>query len=221
MPPKSFPDPRSERSGPEAGTVTPVFPLILLETMRDMDRPEETLEDEDVTVSMPRRLGLSDVVLAQVQRLQGEVKRRRPQPVAEVEDLVRLVIRRPDADEICSEAGRRVAQHFWAQRSAASRALIRLLPGPLARAAAHRAAKAVFRQLVGSSPSRVQRWPVELRISRALTAHADPGGAACAFYAGALEELLHQYTGRTYRADHSHCTARGNDACEWTVRLKG
>lgn len=221
MPPKPIPDPLPERSGPEAGTVTPVFPLILLETMRDMDRPEETLEEEDVTVSMPRRLGLSDVVLAQVQRLQGEVRRRQPQPVAEVEDLVRLVIRRPDADEICSEAGRGVARHFWARRSAARRWSVRFLPGPLARAAANRAAKAMFRQLVGTSPMSVRRWPVELRISRALTAHADPGGAACAFFAGALEELLHQYTGRTYRADHSRCTARGNEECEWTVRLKG
>lgn len=48
--------------------MTPVFPLILLETMRDMDRPEEYLEGEDVAVSMPRRLGLSDVIYTQIHR---------------------------------------------------------------------------------------------------------------------------------------------------------
>src|SRR5215207_6833047 len=87
-------------------TVTPVFPLILLETMRDMDRPEEYLEGEDVAVSMPRRLGLSDVVYTQIHRFREEVKRKRMQTPAVVMDLVRLVIRRPDADEIFEEAGR-------------------------------------------------------------------------------------------------------------------
>ena len=41
-------------------TITPLFPLILLETLRDRDRPEEVLEDEDLTVRLPRRLGRSD-----------------------------------------------------------------------------------------------------------------------------------------------------------------
>ncbi|MGZ7236654.1 hypothetical protein ACXWOK_10690, partial [Streptococcus pyogenes] len=49
-------------------SVTPLFPLILLETLRDMDRPEELLEGEDLTASMPRRLGLSDVVYLQIHR---------------------------------------------------------------------------------------------------------------------------------------------------------
>lgn len=220
MLPKDFADFSLERAGPEAGTVTPVFPLLLLETMRDMDRPAETLEEEDTAASMPRRLGLSDVVLAQMRRFQGEVRRRRPQPVADVEDLLRLVMRRPDSDEIFYEAGRSVARHFWEQRTGVLRRTMRLLPGPLARVSANRAAKKLFANLVGNSEMSVRRWPVELRISRALTAHADPGGAACAFYSGALEELLREYTGRAYRAHHAHCSTRGDAHCEWTVKVR-
>ena len=55
-----------------AASITPLFPLILLETLRDRDRPEEVLEDEDVSVSLPRRLGLSDVVMVQIRRFQEE-----------------------------------------------------------------------------------------------------------------------------------------------------
>ena len=65
-------------------TITPLFPLLLLETMRDMDRPEELLEDEDLTTSLPRRLGLSDVVMVQIRRLQGEGKQNRLQTAASV-----------------------------------------------------------------------------------------------------------------------------------------
>ena len=45
-------------------SVSPVLPLLLLETMRDRDRPEEVLEEEDITLSLPRRIGLSEGVRA-------------------------------------------------------------------------------------------------------------------------------------------------------------
>ena len=92
-------------------TITPLFPLILLETLRDRDRPEEVLEDEDLTVSLPRRLGLSDVVGVQIRRFQEEVRNKRLQSTPQVIDLMRLVVRRPDAEEIFTEAGRRIARH--------------------------------------------------------------------------------------------------------------
>lgn len=204
---------------PTGGTVTPVFPLLLLETMRDMDRPLEVLEDEDLALSMPRRLGLSDVVGVQIRRFTEEVRQKRRQAVAQVEDLVRLVIRRPDAEEIFHEAGRRMARRVWSERSAGVRRSIRLMPRPLAAIAAHRAGRRLFGTLAGGGEVTVGRWPPELRIRRSLTARADPGGAACAFYAGAFTELLETYTGREYRVRHRHCEARGGEACVWTVEV--
>lgn len=201
-------------------SITPVFPLLVLEALRDSDRPAEVLEGEDVTSSLPRRLGLSDVVMVQIRRFQGEVKARRLQRAADVEDLIRLVIRRPDAEEIFHEAGRRVARQAWAERSGVVRGALRFSPHPVARLAAARAGRRLLRVLTGPQGVSLRRWPVELRIHDSLTARADPGGAACIFYSGVLEEVLQLYTGRAYRAHHTRCEARGDEVCEWTVRLK-
>jgi bacteriochlorophyll 4-vinyl reductase len=210
--------PKSEPAA-QARTIAPVFPLLLLKTLRDVDRPEEVLEDEDLSTSMPRRLGLSDVVLLQIHRLEEEMRRKRLQSASEIEDLIRLVTRRPDAERVCYRAGQRVAQHAWEQRSAAVRHPVRFLPRPLALLAAQRAARRLFRRLVGPGRLTVHRWPVELQIAGSLTARGEGQGAACAFYTGAFEELLQQYTGRSYRAHHSACEARGDSACEWTVQV--
>jgi predicted hydrocarbon binding protein len=199
--------------------ISPVLPLLLLETMRDMDRPEEVLEDEDLAASLPRRFGLSDVVFVQIRRFQEEVRQKRLQRVSDVEDLIRLVVRRPDASAIFLEAGRRVARNAWQQRARAVRGGVRFLPNPLALVSATRAARKLLRRMSGSSPFRVQRWPIELRIDHSLTARADATGAACSLYTGAFEETLRLYTGRAYHAHHTACATRGDDACEWQVRL--
>lgn len=203
---------------PDTPSIAPVFPLLLLETMRDMDRPDEVLEDEDVTTSLPRRLGLSDVVGVQIRRFQEEVRQRRLQYGAQVADLIRLVIRRPDAEGIFREAGRRMARREWDQRSAPLRGTVRFMPRPLAQLAARRAAKRLFRRLTAGRLS-ISRWPLEMHIHGCLTATADPGGAACSFYAGAFGELLHLYTGRQYRVRHPQCEARGDAECRWVVEV--
>ena len=200
-------------------SITPVFPLLLLETMRDRDRPTEVLEDEDVSVSMPRRLGLSEVVRRQIQHFQEEVRQRRLQRPPQVEDLIRLVVRRPDAEEIFAAAGQRVAQHVWGQRSSAFRRAIRFMPGPLARISAQRAARRLFRQLAGGSRVTVNRWPAELKVRDSLTARADPVGVACAFYGGAYAEVLREYTGREYRILHPECETKNGSICVWNVEI--
>jgi bacteriochlorophyll 4-vinyl reductase len=201
-------------------SVTPLFPLLLLETLRDMDRPEEVLEGEDLSASMPRRLGLSDVVYAQIHRFREEVRRKRLQTAATVEDLIRLVIKRHDADEIFEEAGRRVARRFWEERSGTARRVVRLLPPALAVRSARRAARRLFRQMQGTAWLEVRGRPPMVRMVSPMTFRADPGGAACAFYAGALSELLREYTGKEHDVAHLHCQARGGDACEWGVEVR-
>lgn len=213
------PSPGTRRSASRTSAITPVFPLLLLETMRDMDRPEEVLEDEDVTASLPRRFGLSDVVYVQIRRFQQEVRQRRMQEVSQVEDLLRLVVRRPDAAAIFEEAGRRVARFAWEQRPTAVRRMVRFLPRPLAVQAAARAARRMLRQLTGGSRFSVNRWPVELRIQNSLSTRVDPSGTACAFYSGAFGELLQFYTGRLYRVKHLDCEARGAATCHWTLEV--
>lgn len=211
---------RAEPKRDESPSVSPVFPLLLLETMRDLDQPEEVLEDEDISTSLPRRLGLSEVVRVQIRRFQEEVKHRRLQLSSQVEDLLRLVIRRPDAEEIFVEAGRSVARRYWSERARWLRRLIDLTPGTVALIAAQRAGRRMFKELVGETGFKLHRRPLQLRIDETLTSRADPGGAACAFYTGALAELLEIYTGRKYRVSHSVCSARyPGSPCEWTVEV--
>ncbi len=200
--------------------MSPVLPLILLETMRDRDRPEEVFEEEDISLSLPRRLGLSEVIRVQINRLEGEVRQRRQQIASQVEDLFRLVIRRPDADEIFLDAGVRVANHYWAERSGGYKRSIAVLPRPLSLIAAQWAGRRMFRELVGPTRVRISRRPLNLRIERSLSARADPGGAACAIYSGAFGQLLELYTGRRYRVLHPVCaTKRAGQACEWFVEV--
>lgn len=212
---------RPTRRGRESPSVTPLLPLLLLEAMRDRDRPEEVLEDEDITSSMPRRLGLSEVVRVQIDRFEKEVKQRRPQLPSQVEDLLRLVIRRPDCEEIFSATGRRLSERYWRERSGFMRGLIRLLPRPLALISAQRAGKRMLRDLAGNSRLSLTRRPVALSINSTMTARADPGGAACALYTGALTSLLELYTGRKYRVTHERCGGAGGGACAWAVEIAG
>ncbi|HEU0013458.1 MAG TPA: V4R domain-containing protein [Longimicrobium sp.] len=209
-------------AGPDAPSVSPVFPLLLLETMRDMDRPEEVLEGENLAASMPRRLGLSDVVYTQIHRFREETKKKSLQTPAVVEDLIRLVIRRPDADEIFEEAGRRMARRAWAERPAVRRRMARLLPSGMAVKAAAKGARRLLAELAGAAAVEVEPRPVTVRLRGSImTSNADPGGAACAFYTGVLAELMTEYTGRKYAAKHTRCHTRGADACEWTTLVAG
>ncbi|HEX2189736.1 MAG TPA: 4-vinyl reductase [Longimicrobiaceae bacterium] len=202
------------------GGITPLLPLILFETMRDMDRPPEVLEGEDLAASLPRRFGLNDVVHTQIHRFREEVRRKRPQGEAEIENLIRLVIRRPDAEEIFREAGRRIARLDWEDRSHTFRRLVRHLPPALALRSARRASLRIFRRIAGNGRLHASRRQLSIRIAGSLTARADPGGAACALYSGVLTELLERYTGRDYLPEHPVCETRGAEACEWTAEVR-
>lgn len=201
--------------GAHTPSILPVFPLLLLETMRDVDRPEEVLEGEDLAASLPRRLGLSDVVYLQIHRFREETKRKALQTPATVEDLIRLVDRRPDAPAIFEQAGRRVARWVWARRSAASRRAIAVLPWGLKQRWARAATRRLFAQLAGDGRVEVLERPVGARITGSLSARAESGGAACEFYGGVLAELMSHYTGRRHVAEHRVCEARGDGTCEW------
>jgi predicted hydrocarbon binding protein len=209
--------PTPERLKP--ATVTPVFLLLLLETLRDHDRPPEILEDEDVSSSMPRRLGLNEVVMRQIRRLQDATRRREPQSRDEAENLIRLVIRRPDSEEIFEEAGRQMARRAWLERSPVLRRVLPWFPRALVNRIAARAAERLFRHILGGGRLGLAGWPGELSITGSLTASADPGGEACGFYAGVYAELLSLYTSRVHSVRQTRCSARGADACVWSASV--
>jgi predicted hydrocarbon binding protein len=134
---------------------------------------------------------------------------------------MRLVVRRPDAVEVFQEAGRRIARHAWEQRSTTMRGMLRVMPNPVPRIAARRAARRLFRQIAGDSQLSVGRWPVDVRMKNSISARVDPNGRACAFYSGAFAEIMQLHTGKTYRVLHEDCATRGASECLWAVEVMG
>jgi predicted hydrocarbon binding protein len=191
------------------GTVAARLPLVLLETVRAIDLPEEILENEDLPASLPRRFGLSDVVARRITAYGAADREGKRIPAEEVLDLLKLVIRRPDAVEVLREAG--VA---FARRSLGRRAP---LPGFLRHFAARRAARSLLRSLATNGGRFTIERPLRVRSAAPLTAAADDAGTGCALVTGALEEVARAYLPANASVTHERCVRRGADACEWVV----
>ena len=199
------------------GEVPAVLPLALLESVRTHDRPEEVLEDENLTASLPRRLGLSDVIHSQIRRYEEARRKGRAVPARELEDLLKLVIRRPDAEEVLDEAGQGVVFRYLQGLGDRRARFARIMPRALARRAFVRRAQRLARRIGAGSESRVTGSPVRVMLTRSITADVDPGGVACLLYASAFRALGQRYFKSELRVEHTRCEARGDEVCEWTV----
>lgn len=203
---------------PRDAEVAAVLPLALLESVRAHDRPDEVLEDENLTVSLPRRLGLSDVIHSQIRRYEDARRKGRPVPARELVDLIRLVIRRPDAEEILEEAGRGLIDRYLAGLGERRARIARVLPRPVSRAAFLRRARLLSRRIAAGATPAVHHAPLRIALEHSLTAEVDPGGVACRLYTSAFQALGDRYLRPGVRAEHNRCETRGDEACEWTVQ---
>lgn len=194
--------------------VLPVFGLTLLESLRDQDLPSEFLEDDAPSVTMPRRLGLSEVVERQIQIHREAVKQRTRMTDDQVKDLIRLVVRRPDAAEIFYRAGRRLAG--ITARGVAPWAA-RLLPRTVAFRLARRAARRGLNRLFGRSMGGFAQGPFVLEGRGLLFMEGDPSGRACRFVSGFCEAVVVDRLGPEYRVAHTQCQAHGDHQCRWSV----
>ena len=202
----SKPAPRSSRP-----RVAAVVGLTLLEAIRHQDIPSEVLESEDPTVTMPRRLGLSSVIDHQIRRYRGEVKRGGRISDEEMQDLVRLVVRRPDSEEVFFKAGNVLAgerpQARW------RRALPRPVAFALARRTVHRRLRRLFgRRIGGFGPG-----PFTMEGRALVFIQSGPGGDACLLLSGLCQSVLDRYLQGQVRVVHSLCEARRDALCRWTV----
>lgn len=191
--------------------VAAVVGLTLLQVIRDQDLPGEVLESEDPSVTMPRRLGLSEVVERQIRQYREAVRRRRRISDVEVRDLVRLVIRRPDAEEVFFKAGRRLAGGGGAP------GWRRFLPRTLVFALARRRVETRLKRLFGRRIGGFGRGPFTMEGRALIFFQSDPGGDACHFLSGFCESVLQRYAGREARVVHSRCQARQDEICRWTI----
>lgn len=198
------------------GTVVPAFPLALLEAVRAHDRPGEILEDEDLTVSLPRRLGLTGVVETQIQRYENAQRAGQRVRLDEFVSLLRLVLRRPDAEPILRDTGHRIARWHFRRKPPLWQKLLHRAPASLSLHLARRSATRALEALRAGSAIHMQK-PFTVTVDDCVTGALEGAGMACTMVSGLLEELLLLHTGDVQRVDHSECAAFGRDACAWTV----
>jgi hypothetical protein len=198
------------------GNVSAAFPLALLESVRSHDRPGEVLEDEDLSISLPRRLGLTGVIETQIFRYQADQKAGRSVRLDEVMGLIRLVMRRRDAEPILRETGQRLARWHTRGMPATWQRILHRAPNRLGLRSARRSAVRTLKALLAGDRITATK-PFTVRITNSSTARLEENGTACMMPTALLEELLLIATGRPRRVQHTRCGGRGDGDCEWEV----
>jgi predicted hydrocarbon binding protein len=186
-----------------------IVPLALLEAVRNLDTPVEDGLSEFADELLSKRLGLSRTVAMQLAQYDVLARRGARVDADHVEALLRLVGRRPDADLVFADAGRRAARRAARQLSLLSRMAART-----GRTFGYVAASRAARRVLGGELRRVQAVPVA-RIGATIAVNATPDGSACGFYGAAFTELLRLLVGYEGGMLHVSCRATGGDKCEW------
>ena len=193
------------------------LPLSLLLAVSEHDRPGEILEGEDLTASLPRRLGLSGVIEREIKNYEQAARKNRDVSSNDVANLIRLVLRRPDAEAILRDTGVRVAVEYVRRRRPLWRQLARSWPGGGASLAlARRAARRLLRRIVVDGDVEVTRKPPLVRV-RSELARTDNTATACVLYAAALEEIVRSYVGERLQLQQRRCAGHGAPFCEWSI----
>jgi hypothetical protein len=186
--------------------------LSLLEAIREQDRPPEVFESENTAQTLPRRLGLSEVVDQQIRRLKGEVRKRGRMTDEEVQSLCGLVLRREDATTIFFQAGRLLAGRDGPRRKR-GRWYPRAIRFALARREFRRRCQALFGRPLGGFGA----GGFSLEANGHFLLELDPEGGACALLTGFAQAILSGYFLEGIRVDHTSCLGGDGDLCRWTA----
>ena len=100
-----------------------IIPLSLLEALRNLDTPVEDGLEELAGEIVSKRLGLSATVAAQINRYQDAAKKDGRVATDEAIAVFRLASRRPDAQLVFADAGRRAARYAARSSALPARAL--------------------------------------------------------------------------------------------------
>jgi hypothetical protein len=200
--------------------VPTIIPLSLLEALRNLDSPVDDGLEEVSGEIVSKRLGLSGTVAAQIARYEDAVKRGEPVTLEEAISVFRLAGRRPDAQLVFADAGRRVARHAARLSPRPLRLANRVLPGRLGLAAGRRGAVRAAKRALEAALE-VRDSGAEGTVTDPLSIAALPDGAACGFYGAAFAELLRVLTGFEGATVHDQCRGRGQPACRWRLTAVG
>ncbi|MDH3496638.1 MAG: hypothetical protein OER21_07740 [Gemmatimonadota bacterium] len=198
--------PIPSRAVPSAGCHA-IVPLSLFEAMRRLDAPVADALDEVHGELTAKRFGLNRTVATEIVRLERLARRDASVSADELQALIRLVARRPDAALVFSDGGRRAARRAVTRLPGAVRALRRTLPVALGRRLVARSADRMLGLAV--------RWDGTVPVAEFHAGRQRDPGAACAFFGAALAELLRQLIVFHGAMLHVSCRARGDAACVW------
>jgi len=184
--------------------------LALLEGIRSVDRPSDRIDDEVVSRTMPRRLGVSTVIERQIRLHQGYVKEGRRQTLDEFAEFLRLVNKRPDASEVFFQMGTHLAD------SAGTAGGIPL-PRRLRLFRVRRSVLRAFSKLFGRRLGGFVSGPFALEVSASPFVQLDDSGTACQVLTGFCQRALDRGVGDDLVVVKSNCEARGDRCCRWTL----
>ena len=184
--------------------------VSLLETLRQVDRPGEVLEDEIIARTMPRRLGLSRVVERQIEVYREYARQGRKLSTEELAEFVKLVNKRPDAARVFFEMGDRLANEQlpsrkrWLPRSGRLVLVKRSIVRTLAR---------LFGQRMGGFVS----GPFALEVSASPFVQLDSSGDACELVTGFCQRALRRGVDEGMTVVKLSCETKGARSCKWSV----
>lgn len=191
-----------------------IIALSVLEAVRASDLAKGDPRDEDHPGQEAVKLGRTASVAAQIDRYSAMGRRDNAISTEELAGLFTLVLRRPDADLIFADAGRRAGRHAAERTALPLRMLRRVLPRGLrdrvGRRLVRRAAVRVFDITIvhdGSNAAAVD----------GCGAQAIPGGGPCGLYGSGLAELLRTFTVFEGACFRTACRARGDGTCSWST----
>lgn len=198
--------------------ISPAVGLVLLESVRAADLPDEEWMEHGDLPEEPRRLGLSAAVVEQIQRYAQLRERRDALPIDEVASLFELISRRPDAGAVFGEAGRRLARRELGEPVLHSRLSSLTLPRSARHRLALRQVKRLARRVSPGGEVRVEPGPPRLSVRGSLPVRAAGGSVGCALLRGAMEAVLDAYRAGEVEIEHRRCEGRDDRACVWVVR---
>ena len=189
--------------------VKAIVGLRLLEVVRDRDLPTELLEEEDPARTIPRRLGLSDVVDRQIRTYGDDVQKGVHLTDQGITDLFTLVNRRSDSDEVFFNTGRELVEvHFpfrWG----------RVFPESIQYMFARTYLSWHLKHLFGRHILSFAEGPLNVEVQGSFFEGGDPEGSTCYLISGICQRILEQIGHRSAEVGHTLCQARGDDRCRW------
>ncbi|MCL7975789.1 MAG: hypothetical protein M8863_00625 [marine benthic group bacterium] len=205
---------------PTIGTekVSPAIALALLDALRASDTPSEVIEDESFRISLPRRLGLNEVVDTQMRRYAEIRDRRGTISPDEYSSLLGLIDRRPDDTTVFTAAGRRLGESWFSEPGSLDRTRLRLTPAGLRRRKLVRAMREAARALepAASIVPVMESDVIGIEVREPPLATTD-GGSGCTLLTGVLEVCAERRGLGNARILHPRWVARGDDHCRWVA----